>query len=151
MNFIKSMVLGLLVMSVVLLVVMLSPPVRSFMRDFVEAEKVGTLVDEVETQLGFDNYFPPKGQRGGDSGYPIGKSAIFANIEPQGVFDRAGFKHGDAIPLTHYEFFGLILLNQGQQIDIPIIRDGENMIIQVNIPQLELSYDPCEFRVFECN
>lgn len=150
MNIIKY-ILGVSAVFVVVLVVALLPAGLRFARDIVEAERVGILVGEVEAQLGFDNYTPPDGQRGGGSGYPMGDTSLFTSIEPHGVFDQAGFRKGDVIPMLHFDFFGLILLNQGKLISIPIIRDGENLVIQVDIPELELSYDPCEFRVFECN
>ncbi len=143
---ISKYILGGVILAIVILVIGVI-----YARYYKDEVKVGTLVDETEKQLGFDNYFPPNGQRGGDSGYPLGESAVLASVEPQGVFDQAGFKDGDAIPLSHLEFFGLILLNQKNRIEIPIIRDGENLVIQVDIPELSLSYDPCELRVFECN
>ncbi len=121
-----------------------------YSRYYADVVKMGTIVGETETQLGFDFYVPPVAERGGSSGYPLGDSALLVSIASRGIFDEAGFEHGDVIPLTQQDFFEYLLLNQGKHVNIPVIREGKNLTISVDIPELDLSYDPCDLKVYEC-
>lgn len=144
MSFAKYL-LGALILIVLLFVVCIK-----FYASFQDAVKVATVVNETEDQLGFDHYMPHDPERGGVKGYPVGDNAVFASIESGGLFDQAGFRSKDEVPTPYHEFFGQILLNQGKRISVPIIRDGESLVIEVDIPELYLSYDFCSFKVFDC-
>lgn len=103
---------------------------------FTEAEPHFSIVSDLYSQLGFtsDSQYLEEG----------GEVPVITAVTPGGIMEKAGFETNDRIgePYSNDTFIYTLLLNQGKRISFPIIRNGEQQKISLNIPVLRLSHDP---------
>ena len=137
---------GFILLSIAMLLPVLAVLLFYYIRQY---NRMLTLEIETEEQLGFDRYSPNNHEKV-EQGLPEDTDQILRRIEPQALFDDAGFESGDLLVQNYYEFYRNLWLYQNQEIAIPIIREGNSMEIHVFIPELELSFDPCDIRRIRC-
>jgi len=87
-------------------------------------------IHQVNQQLGF-RYATPE--------TPEGEPFILTKVESGGTLERAGFKLQDQILLPAVDdLYALLVNNQGGAVEIPVMREGEPMMIAVQVPEMEL-------------
>lgn len=87
-------------------------------------------IHHVNKQLGFSYATPDT---------PEGELFEIQKVVPGKTMDKAGLKRFDRIQMWNVNHLYILLINnQGKEVEIPIIRDGEEMIIRVIVPELDV-------------
>ena len=91
------------------------------------------IIDTVNGTLGF-TYATP---------YENGvETFVIDRVTRGGIMERAGLRVGDNPDCSIASLYERLVFGQGREVDIPINRDGKNLVIRVAVPQLALRDDP---------
>ena len=85
------------------------------------------VMQQLNEDLGFEHHTP----------YIDGVEVMtIYKIKENGVFDRGGFKAGDKFidNLSVIEFYKFVNSRRGENVEFKILRSGEEMSININIP-----------------
>ena len=87
-------------------------------------------IRQVNKQLGFSYATPHT---------PKGEFLVVTSVTAGKAMAEAGIKSGDIIQLNDVnDLYKLLIDNQGQRIIVPIVRDGKEFNVWVNIPRLNV-------------
>jgi energy-coupling factor transporter transmembrane protein EcfT len=96
-------------------------------------------IHHVNTQLGF-TYATPE--------TPEGELFEIQKVVPGKIMDQAGLKRFDQIQMTSVnDLYRLLIENQGNVVSIPVIRDKQEVIVKVNVPNMKLPLADVSFLI----
>jgi len=97
-------------------------------------------IRHVNTQLGF-TYATPE--------TPEGELFEIQKVVPGKIMDQAGLKRFDQIQMTGVnDLYRLLIENQGNVVLIPVLRDKQEDIVKVNVPNMRLPLADVSFLIF---
>lgn len=97
---------------------------------FIELSISLITIHQVNNQLGFTYATPDT---------PEGELFEIQKVVPGKTMDRAGLKPLDRVQMWNVNHLYILLINnQGKEVEIPVIREGEKMTIKVIVPELDV-------------
>ena len=69
---------------------------------------------------------------------------VIESVAQGGIMERAGLRKGDYPGCSIASLYETLVFGRGREVEIPVTRDGKQVVISVAVPQFTLRDDPSE-------
>ena len=69
---------------------------------------------------------------------------VIESVASGGIMERAGLREGDYPDCSIGSLYETLVFGRGREVEIPLTRDGKELVIKVAVPQFTLGDDPSE-------